>query len=247
MSKLNHHYLDSSSRCIAVSCTKVAQTSARPYMNQTMPIASVNLISFFIIEKGSYVFQCLCDSVSHQVRAILVPWGAITTIAPINFNIAIARIYFSQALPGQDIADIYGTSCIILKTVRKRENATALDKVYLMQIIATPDIPNMAKSQQEQYTPLGFCVKIRKHPQHCLQVSVHNFAFQLVNGQIATGLVRLVDKWPAFKHPLYKRQTSTGTLILHLLNVSNISQANLPKVFHMAKLKYIPFVKRNTR
>lgn len=113
-----------------------------------------------------------------------------------------------------------------------------------MQIIATPDIPNMAKSQQEQYTPLGFCVKIRKHPQHCLQVSVHNFAFQLVNGQIATGLVRLVDKWPAFKHPLYKRQSSTGTLILHLLNVSNISQANLPKGFSHGKAKIHTFCKK---
>ncbi|KAF7129587.1 hypothetical protein RHSIM_Rhsim10G0060900 [Rhododendron simsii] len=82
----------------------------------------------------------------------------------------------------------------------------------LIEIIATPDIPNVAKSQQEQHTPLGFCVKIRKHPQHCLQVSVHNFAFQLVNAHVrAPNCYRpcsaepLIDKWPAFKHPLYKR------------------------------------------
>lgn len=40
---------------------KYIQTSVGPYMDQAMPVASINLIAFFIIEESSNVFQGFCN------------------------------------------------------------------------------------------------------------------------------------------------------------------------------------------
>jgi hypothetical protein len=46
--------------------------SVGPHMNQAMPVTSIYLIPFFIIEKGSNVFQSLCNCASHPGVILLL-------------------------------------------------------------------------------------------------------------------------------------------------------------------------------
>ena len=78
-------------------------------MNQTVLVTGIDFVSFFVIEKSSDVLQSLCNCASNIAGA-----AAAATPPPLllDLGLAVARVYFGQAFPCQDVADIDRTSCI---------------------------------------------------------------------------------------------------------------------------------------
>lgn len=77
-----------------------------------MPIASINLITIFIVEQSSNIFQGFCNRAPNSGgMAMLLPVATATAIITtattfIFCREAIACSYFSKAFSSQDIADI---------------------------------------------------------------------------------------------------------------------------------------------
>ena len=91
-------------------------SSVRPYMNETTSVTSIYLISIFIVEEGSYIFQSLCNCAPY-LGQMTAPIAATSTAALIHLGAAIWCINFSQTFPSQDITDINGASCCVEKQI----------------------------------------------------------------------------------------------------------------------------------
>lgn len=58
---------------------KFNNTSVRPHMNQTMPVACIDLIAIFIIEKSSNVFQGFSNCAPYSGVLLSLPWITATS------------------------------------------------------------------------------------------------------------------------------------------------------------------------
>lgn len=92
--KLSHQYTQHGLSKWKTNPLAAVLFSVGPHMNQTMPVTSIYLIPFFVIEKGSYVFQGLCDCASHPGEILLL-WAASTAAAFTELGTAAGSIYFS--------------------------------------------------------------------------------------------------------------------------------------------------------
>ncbi|MCI24414.1 hypothetical protein A2U01_0045597, partial [Trifolium medium] len=48
-------------------------TLVRPDMNQTMPVACIDLVTIFVVEKSSNVFQGFCDCAPYSGALLSLP------------------------------------------------------------------------------------------------------------------------------------------------------------------------------